>query len=754
MKILKRENIALLFISIAMLPWTCDTFAGNVNFLGAKPQRPLTNPETQSAWKAVVIIEKANFSAEPGSSEKISDPPEYKEVVTLYKHTDDKRYYLVKRDSGIFGWMKETDILIDMYCLKSPDSDNPAYLKVVVKNNWRLKKGLIEEIPFRSGPGEHYPIIGKVNIFKIRYAFKGDVNRKYLFVGSRHMWQGDDAATCLKGWINIKYCITWDSQVAVFYKKSNIHERTPVLTFKTQKDLRSYMESGNDKRIPPTAISVEDTSVRRELDADTTRFPVTDNHDNYLEISFVGDSIDKETGKTYTRRHIDQMRGTANRAIHDIKNIDLMFVLDATKSMGKYFKPVAEGINNFIDDLSDKDKKRFKIGFAVYRDHKDGDNSFELVCDIGNYDNSNHLKSKLTEYASRTYSKDYDYPEAVFEGIYRAVQKVSWRNDSSRALVVIGDHGNHMPPKTSIDLDRVLSVVKKNRIIFYALNVNLRNKTKRFSNQFQTQMNRIIDLNKQMGKIQIISSGNTDEIESTMWSTSKFLEDIFNISTDTSSGFREISQEGKSIENVRAKYGVIVTNYMLQLMAEKGVSIKDIRMSKFNQFCVKGWVSKSAINGSIQFDSFFLINRQKFDVLVGTLAKLLSTVNTHGKLVQGVIKKACKSTTGDEMRKNEKISEYIQRIFWIPYRELSPSLQYSPDVLQNKLGNDSFKKTFLQNLSKKYEYLHLIQENKIGKLKWKKSYSRFEAIKPLPKEWWFVTSSGVRFCWVPFEYLP
>ena len=752
MKNYKLINILFLFFSIILIALKFEiSFAIiSVNFFGDQPQKPLVSPDTGSSWKAAVIIEKANFLAEPGSDTNISEPPKFLEVVTLYKHTKDKRYFLVKRDSGRFGWMKESDILINAYCLKSLNPDNPAFLKIVVKNNWRLKKGLIEEIPFRSGPTEQYPVIGKVNIFKIRYAFKVDINRKYIFVGSKFLWNDDAPATCLKGWIDNEYCIAWDSQVAVFYKKSNIHSRLPVFTFRTQKDLHDFINSGNDKTIPPTAISIEDTSVTYELEADTTRFPVIDNEGDFLEISFVGDSIDQETEKKYSRRQIDRLRGVANRSMQGIRKIDLMFVLDATKSMGKYFRPVAEGINSFINDQSEKDKKRFKIGFAVYRDHEDDSNSFELICNIG----SNNFASKLIEYADKAYSNDYDYPEAVYEGIYNAVKSASWRKGSTRAVIVIGDHGNHMPLKTEVGIKQVLSVIKRNRVLFYALNVNLKKNTQLYSNQFQSQMIRILDSNKQMGSLHIIASGNAYIMDSTRMSILNFLEDIFNISTDASVGLKEVSQVGKSLEKVRAKYGVIVTNYMLELMKEKGVSIEDIRMSQFNQFCVNGWVSKFSINRSSQLDSFFLINRQKFDMLVGMLAKILSTVNTHGRLVQGVIKAACESATGDEVRRNETISEYFQRIFWIPYRELSPSLQYTPYDLQNKLGNGTFKKRFLKDLNKKYEFLHMIQENKFGELKWNKTYLRYEAINLVSKEWWFVTSSGVRFCWVPFEYLP
>jgi len=39
---------------------------------------------------------------------------------------------------------------------------------------------------------------------------------------------------------------------------------------------------------------------------------------------------------------------------------------------------------------------------------------------------------------------DHSYPEALFQGIIRSVQDVYFREENrTRAIVVIGDHGNH-----------------------------------------------------------------------------------------------------------------------------------------------------------------------------------------------------------------------------------------------------------------------------------------------------------------------
>jgi len=461
-------NLKLTFSCIYFFCYllSIDAFAINTIYLNHNlPKRPLINPETGASWKAVVVIDKATLTLEPGGSKNLSQPLDFMEVVTLYKRTNNKDYYLVKRDSGQSGWIKSSDILINTYCMKSPAHNNPAYLKIFVNNNWRLKKGLINEIPIRNGPGEHYPVIDNVCVFKIRYAFKNDGKNQYIFVGNEHLWNNEAPAACLSGWIHRDYCIMWDNPVATYYIKDNFIQRPPVQTYTSNDDLKMYLNYSKKEHYSQKVISIEDTSLRDTLDFDTTRFPVLDNTGNFFQISWIGDSIDTETGQKVPSKLIKKVQSSVNQNIYDKKKID-------------------------------------------------------------------------------------------------------------------------------------------------------------------------------------------------------------------------IEAEGDNIEASR--------------------------MSKFNQYFEKGWGSKKSIKGLNQFESCFLITRQKFDMLLYMIWRLFSKVATKRNIVQSMIELACETATGEVIQKSEKISVYIQRVFGIPYRDVSTSLQYSPEELEDKLASEKFKKEFLNNLSRKIAFLSLI----------------------------------------------
>ena len=263
------------------------------------PEQPLINPVTGSPWKAVVIIDKANLTSKPRSNENVLQQLDFMEIVTLYKRSEYKDYFLVKRDSGQFGWMDSSAILLNKYCMGLSYTKIPSHLKIIVIKNWRSRNGLIEQIPLRSGPGKNFSIVGNVKNLKMRYAFKiakdNKQYKKYIFLGNDYLWNYDAPSKCLKGWINFENCIWWGNQVAVSFKKDNIQHRPPVPIFKNLKDLHEYSNSSKKESLLQKAILIEDFSLSKKTNDDVSHFPVLDIDGNYLKIALVDASINSET---------------------------------------------------------------------------------------------------------------------------------------------------------------------------------------------------------------------------------------------------------------------------------------------------------------------------------------------------------------------------------------------------------------------------------------------------------------------------
>jgi len=741
MKLLRYIILCFLFI----YPYLCK---GDVYFPDGKtPTEPLKSKYGDSL-KAVVLASNPFFLSRPDeTSEKLRFPPYYLEVLSVFTKSNNSKFYLVQKSTGEWGWMKNSEILTSRICMRSLNEKNPAYLKVFIKNNWLDN---IDSIPYLDGPGSNYFVKGNINIFKVFYAFKRSNN--YVFIGRQPQWRVERSDITLKGWIKEKNCILWDNQVAVYFDKTTLLNRKPVLIFKEKKDLVEYLQTGNENNV----VGREDPKITWELPPEMTRFPVIMDDDEYVKIAWIGeveknrDEISLSENKSFEYKSLEY-----KSLVHITKKIDLLFLIDATKSMEKYFKPVSDGIINFINTLDKKQQKRFRFGFGVYRDLEDKDRAFQLISKFGDH----NVTTKIEQESYNTSSTDKDYPEDVFEGIYKGVEQINWGEGHTKAVVTIGDHGNHIPAKTETDEKKVAKLLKKKHVAFYAINVpfhysdpSFRPRSEIFNIQFQKQMQTILSKNDFNGKIKNISSTNQNELMETSNIISEFLEDIFVFSTNISNSLREFSGKDITINNLKDRYGVRVTKYLIDLM--RVYNLKSEEFKTFNQICAEGWVSKKTNIGINQLSAYCLIDKMSIDVLVGLLARIDNAIWESPKNISYLIKEACENATGDPILEHEELSEYLQRIFFIPYKEISKVFKHKLKDFQGKMEEADFRKKFMKHLNKKYRQLHFIQENKIGDLEWDEKELTWIETATEEKNWWFQASSGVRYCWLPFEYLP
>lgn len=122
----------------------------------------------------------------------------------------------------------------------------------------------------------------------------------------------------------------------------------------------------------------------------------------------------------------------------DLKEIDIVFLVDTTKSSN----PLLKGIKRFIRKLLFDAKKTLsqyevgsinllKFGLIVYRDHDQENESYvsKILCELTG--DKNKFRKKL-------YSLDCkggrDECEAVLDGLYDAVNKMNWRNKSMKFI--------------------------------------------------------------------------------------------------------------------------------------------------------------------------------------------------------------------------------------------------------------------------------------------------------------------------------
>jgi len=118
--------------------------------------------------------------------------------------------------------------------------------------------------------------------------------------------------------------------------------------------------------------------------------------------------------------------------------LDLIFVIDLTGSMGDDIAQVKDQASEIVDDIADSISD-YRIAIVGYRDFSDSV-MFEDYAFSRDKDEILENINSLTVYGGG------DWPEAVYEGLMRAIETEeigSWRDGVSKKIILMGDAPPH-----------------------------------------------------------------------------------------------------------------------------------------------------------------------------------------------------------------------------------------------------------------------------------------------------------------------
>lgn len=125
--------------------------------------------------------------------------------------------------------------------------------------------------------------------------------------------------------------------------------------------------------------------------------------------------------------------------------IDILFVIDSTESMERYFPHVVTAVKNFLDGPQ-VDASRVRFSVTLYGDYRNesansyNDIDFETVVPFGAPANGAEMQTLLRRKQPFA-DQMHDLPEAGFAALIRSIRASTWRPDAGWRLVVwIGDH--------------------------------------------------------------------------------------------------------------------------------------------------------------------------------------------------------------------------------------------------------------------------------------------------------------------------
>ena len=456
------------------------------------------------------------------------------------------------------------------------------------------------------------------------------------------------------------------------------------------------------------------------------------------------------------------------KMMKDANKINLIVVIDGTKSMENYYKPMQDAIQRAYETFGHQNGVQVKAGVVIYRDYADGEFMIETL------PMTDPTSSKLKEfiinggkYGIKSSPKDRTAAEALYQGLNAALdaEKMGYSKYNSNLMFVVGDCGN----------DANDNKIKQQDIIDKCadLNINLvafqvRNKDDAAFNDFRKQMGDILRKNlkkqyKERIKWNILPDGfvvgSIEKVKTPIMAALRNADKgedmspqkLNQIIKDNYIKFDEViknklyiyehadeilvkdfEQAGDAGEMAEGalEYDFLKSMYTPE---QQKIILKRGLVTAFN-----GHTAQKAVNGQDYWKPVLFITGDEFASLLETLKTVYqgsttgnrrAYVNSLKRMIQTILP----DISDDEMERKD-IKEVMDLVTGLIVKTKSLSSHTILEIQDEKIVSQAEFDRIISDFKQKYEYLEKIHGN-----------NEYE---------FSVTVQGVRWYWLPVEAMP
>jgi len=344
----------------------------------------------------------------------------------------------------------------------------PIYTATTKKTNKRIKILEFAHIYsyFTNENSQSYILIGKAPYF-----YPGDKKNEPFSIQN-----------IILGWVPADRIYTWDTREAL---EPNIKRKHPIYYFKNKGDIISYYQAHqkDDDQKPDEDLLVILPDTEKKIDrtpwpSKMFRYAILEKNDDPKKPFKIG-----VTSAKLNERILDSIVTNVFETVRkNSNNRDVVFLIDATMSMGPYLELAGKISKEIMDKFRDKKQKKkeegtLRFGVALYRDYKNQNNVFEIDKKSGfltvDVEKTKEYLENLTP--KRSYENDKDdpayYPEAVFQGIIRCIKDMNWKPNSRRLIIHIGDAGNHSRNNDNYNTNDIADKLSTHDISYSAIQI-------------------------------------------------------------------------------------------------------------------------------------------------------------------------------------------------------------------------------------------------------------------------------------------
>ena len=384
------------------------------------------------------------------------------------------RLFDVKDTDLEFGWIHAKYLLLSKYSLKD-DTKIPVPKKAIIltsieelKSDTTVLQQVLEKRKFYSQPKANKTYIrGEPKSFQIFFIYKEEKNAVLLGVNDVLSGNFITNQSSIKGWIPKANITPWNTRVCLEPSRDSdafdVYGKEKLRGYPSVRELEGCLENENcNENTAFVEFSVGKIPNNR------MRKPILKNVDENIKyiVSIAKSQLDCEDCDTddINKDMLEQLKRKQ-------QNTNIIFVIDATKSMEPYYPKVAESITKIIDNNESLNQHNLKFGLITYKDYCDKPpfNITKLDTD------SEKIITAIRNQNVSSSPCDGDLPEAQYNALINGIKQFDLDPKESNVMILIGDCGNHPSDseKNKYNVSEVTEVLYNNNlnIISYQVNV-------------------------------------------------------------------------------------------------------------------------------------------------------------------------------------------------------------------------------------------------------------------------------------------
>ena len=402
-----------------------------------------------------------------------------------------------------YGWVAKDKLLL---WRKPLYNENDIMRKGMILNTEAalqqpLEKGEGSIVKFYDDPELRIKNDKISNLYTIFYIYKlypDASNPKSALLGIDFNVNKGTVENAIWGWVSFSKLSPWDHRVAILpttdeaaiAERKSKGIRSSVFCDETQARL---FRTGASYDASCELWSNDLYKTQNQYVGNFMRFPVLEDiakikaRQGDMKIGFIGD-IKGSEGDLVDPHDYALLQKKANELHLKSRNINIIFVIDGTTSMGVYYPKISEGIISAMGKLnSEETSNKFRFGAVIYRDYAEGNRITEI---IQLTKDPEEIARQLRAVNAKDF-QDKDEPEAVFYGIKTAIQAMNLPPEETNNMFLIGDAGNHIRKDDSqVPENEIVELLTKYNYNFYAFQVHNSGTTPYYS--FTSQMKLIL----------------------------------------------------------------------------------------------------------------------------------------------------------------------------------------------------------------------------------------------------------------------